>query len=281
MKPGGYILVIALFSIIPALQCQATSDDGDLQTSHQLSLADLAGYRAALAGRPTADLARASDPPVRTNFKDLWNHPDVFRGRRVTIQGHVARIFRQGPVGSFPALAEVWITSPAGDPFCVVFPQPGAPDQGAADSRAVSGGDGLVLEESRTDGERAAFVPELGRTVHFTGTFLKMVRYAGGDGARLAPLIVGDRLPVAVASKTGSGHSPEGTGALGIFTGSHSSAALGTAYWAIGLAMLATLSVLVARWHLRAPVRLTAGRRTQSPSPADPPLEFIEPRESA
>ena len=35
--------------------------------------------------------------------------------------------------------------------------------------------------------------------VRFTGTFLKMVRYAGGDGARLAPLIVGDRLPVAVA----------------------------------------------------------------------------------
>jgi hypothetical protein len=45
MKPGGYILAIVLFSNIPAPKCRALSDDGDRQTSHQLSLADLAGYR--------------------------------------------------------------------------------------------------------------------------------------------------------------------------------------------------------------------------------------------
>ena len=81
------------------------------------------------------------------SFKDLWNRPDAFRGRRVTVEGRVQRIFRQGPVGSFPALAEIWIASPAGDPFCLVVPQ-------------------------------AAGVPKLGQTVRFTGTFLKMVRYA-------------------------------------------------------------------------------------------------------
>jgi hypothetical protein len=279
MKPGGYILAIVLFSNIPVPKCRALSDDGDRQTSHQLSLADLAGYRAALSGKPTADLARASDPPVGTSFKDLWNRPDAFRGRRVTVQGHVARIFRQGRVGSFPPLAEVWITSPAGDPFCVVFPQPGSPDRGATGSRADSGKDGLVLQENLAGGERVAFVPELGRTVRFTGTFLKMVRYAGGDGARVAPLIVGDRVPVAVVAKTASGHSSEETGGLGILAGSHSSSALRMTYWAIGLAMLAALAVLVARWHLRAPMRLTAGRKTMSPSIPDPPLEFIEPRD--
>ena len=31
--------------------------------------------------------------------------------------------------------------------------------------------------------------------MQFTGTFLKMIRYAAGDGARMAPLIVGDRPP--------------------------------------------------------------------------------------
>ena len=76
--------------------------------------------------------SRVSRPPLRprrptrrsaVKFRDLWNRPDVFRGRRVTVEGRVVRIFRQGPVGSFPPLAEVWITSPAGDPFCVVFPQ--------------------------------------------------------------------------------------------------------------------------------------------------------------
>ena len=44
-------------------------------------------------------------------------------------------------------------------------------------------------------------MPEPGRMVRFTGTFLKMVRYAGGDGARLAPLIVGDQPPTCVSAE--------------------------------------------------------------------------------
>ncbi len=60
-------------------------------------------------------------------FKDLWNHPDAFRGRRVTVQGRVERIFRQGPVGSFPALAEIWIARRRVTPFAWLFPRTGWP----------------------------------------------------------------------------------------------------------------------------------------------------------
>ena len=122
MKKRAAFLTIMLISLIPAPHCLALSFDDGPQTLNQLSLADLAGYRASLSGKPTADRARASDPPLEAKFKDLWNRPDVFRGRRITIEGRVARIFRQGALGTFPALAEVWITSPAGDPFCMVFP---------------------------------------------------------------------------------------------------------------------------------------------------------------
>jgi hypothetical protein len=271
MSVFASLLAIALVSFAVAPRCRASSFDDNPETSHQLSLADLAGYRAALSGKPTADSARASDPPVETKFKDLWNRPDDFRGRRVSIQGHVARIFRQAPVGSFPALAEVWITSPVGDPFCVVFPQPGP-----------TGFDDHL--ERQSDGGRGIAVPELGQMVRFTGTFLKMVRYAGGDGPRLAPLIVGGQQPMPVVLKPGVGHSAEEIGSLG--NGSdrhgsdrHSGAALRPAYWALGLAMLAVGAVILARWHLRKPVHPAAGRKQSVRSIPDPPLEFIEPRD--
>jgi hypothetical protein len=280
MKLGAHFQAILLMSVILAPRCRASSLDDNPQTSHQLSLADLGGYRAALSGKPTADDARPSDPPVQVKFKDLWNRPDVFRGRRITIQGRVARIFRQGPVGSFPPLAEVWITSPAGDPFCVVFPQPGSSDDAATGLQGAASGTALALEEKHGDAERVAAIPELGRTVRFTGTFLKMVSYAGGDGARLAPLVVGDRLPTTVARKPAAGDSsseeasPDATGG-----NRHSGTVLGPAYWALGLAVLALGAVILARWHLRMPGRLSVGRRTFSPSIADPPLEFIRPHD--
>ena len=166
------LLVTIVFSGVLAARCQASYFDDDSQTSHQLTLADLASYRAALSGKPTADSARSSDLPVETKFKDLWNRPDALRGRRVSVHGRVARIFRQGPVGSFPALAEVWMSSPAGDPFCVVFPQPGPTDLDNSLERHSDAGQGIAI-------------PEIGQMVRFTGTFLKMVRYAGGDGPRL------------------------------------------------------------------------------------------------
>ena len=75
-----------------------------------------------------------------------------FEGRRITIQGRVSRIFRQGPVGSFPPLAEVWITSPAGDPFCVVCPQPGSTDRPPRLPRlaGLAGEKAVLLEQEHT-----------------------------------------------------------------------------------------------------------------------------------
>ena len=273
MKRAGLILSIAAIWMIPAPRCRALSFDDDPQASHRLALEDLAGYRAALSGKPTADQARTSDPPVEAKFKDLWDRPSVFQGRRVTIQGRVMRVFRQGPVGSFPALAEIWITSPSGDPFCVVCPHPYSTEQPQSVSDITTG----AARTNNCAWPKRAQVPDLGRNVRFTGTFLKMVRYAGGDGARLAPLIVGDRPPVSPQSKTApeipSGDpgdfslASEGKGILG--------PAMRPAFWALALAVLAAGAAIVARWHMRAPVRPGTGSSSASAVP-EPPLEFID-----
>ena len=159
----------------------------------------------------------------------------------------------KGRLGDFPALAEVWITTPAGDPFCVVFPQPGSTSDDATSLRGSADGSTLSLEEKHGNAGRAAAMPELGQTVRFTGTFLKMVSYVGGDGARLAPLVVGDRPPISTAPKPDtSDSSSKGTDTPANGDNSHSSMALGLAYWAIALAMLALGAVILARWRLRA-----------------------------
>jgi hypothetical protein len=208
----------------------------------RLGLADLAGYRAALSGKATADDATADDRPAQVHFRDLWNRPDAFRGRRVIVDGRVLRIFRQEPVGSFPALGEVWISSTSGDPFCLVFPQAGA------DSTPI---------------------PEPGRDVRFTGTFLKMVRYAAHDGARLAPLVVGDHPPTsqpagAVVRAIG-GHDPNA---------SRYGWSWSVTTWALGLSTAALAGGLLAWWHLtNTPPRKPRGATT-SPIDVEPPLEF-------
>ncbi len=129
----------------------AARDDGPL------SLADLAAYRAAID--PTGPGDRAPKP---VGFRELWDRPADFKGRRVAVQGRVERVFHQGAVGDFPALAEVWIIDPATDPLCLVFPE--SPDRPA---------------------------PRPGDAVRFEGTFLRRIRYRGGGVDRLAPLIAG------------------------------------------------------------------------------------------
>ncbi len=126
-------------------------DDGPL------TLTDLPAYRAAL------EPSKPGDPkPQPATFHDLWDHPAESRGRRVEVGGRVERVFHQGPVGEFPALAEVWVVDAATDPLCLVFPE-------SSDAPA----------------------PKPGDSVRFGGTFLRRVRYRGGDAERLAPLIVG------------------------------------------------------------------------------------------
>ncbi|MFI5461505.1 MAG: hypothetical protein ACHRXM_39435 [Isosphaerales bacterium] len=275
--------------VILGLGSYSWSVGDDLETQQQLTLVDLAGYRAALSGKATAEDPRAGDPPARVVFKDVWNRPDLFRGRRVTVQGRIVRVFRQGPVGSFPPLAEVWIASPSGDPFCLVFPQPGPIDGNEQKRGTTVEAMGDHEQDTVAEDEKdvcATPIPELGRTIRFTGTFLKMVRYAAGDGARLAPLVVGDLLPVLIPAKAaGSRSSAESVAAVfrAINGGSHAGASIEWRTWAVGLTLAALVAGALAWRQIRAPSRRSAvrhaGRRTTSRLVLDPPLEFIEPRD--
>ncbi len=210
------------------------ADDGAF--TNQLSLADLAHYRAALSGKASTSDGGASDQVRRVRFKDLWTRPEAFRGRRVIIEGRVQRCFRQGPIGSFPALAEIWVASPAGDLFCLVVPQENGPGGPPGNADGVNG---------RTTPQQVA---KLGQRVQFTGTFLKTIRYASGDSARLAPLIVGNQPPVPVQENVrvpGLGAiSPRQ--AIGRWTGS-------PVYWLLATTLALLAMGMLARWHLRSP----------------------------
>jgi hypothetical protein len=248
------------------LRCSAWSTADDSESTQQLSLADLADYRVALTGKPTADDARPSDPPARVVFKDLWNRPEAFRGRRVVVKGRVQRIFRQGPVGSFPALAEIWIVSPTTDPICLVVPQESATAALAANKQSLEAGSTFRQ------------LPKLGQVVQFTGTFLKVVRFAAGDGHRLAPLVVGDQPPVPVqddgkrdGSRSRSANDP------GIWPAELPGS------WLLGLTLALVTVAAVASRHMRLQTQRTElrikHRKATVSLGGDPPLEFIEPND--
>jgi hypothetical protein len=269
------IVLVLLPQCLAATGGSSRADERDPGSDDRLGLADLAGYRMALTGKATADDARSSDPPARASFRDLWERPDAFRGRRVTIKGRVERIFRQGPVGSFPPLAEVWLTSPAGDPFCVVFPLPGTAPTSS------------TVEIATTPPERST-VPDPGRDVQFTGTFLKTVRYAGGDRARLAPLVVGERPPRPVVDEAGNRVSPatnpnEVLRAIG-GTGPHGIAGLdrgawSATSWALGMTLAVIATGVLAWQHLRKPGahgRAALPDQRLNTGKADPPLLFLD-----
>jgi hypothetical protein len=249
-------LLIAL-SLGPSAASLAQDVVAEGERDDRIGLADLSAYRAALSGKPTADKARPSDPPARVGFRDLWDHPEAYRGRRVTIRGRLERAFRQGAVGSFPPLVEAWIFSPAGDPLCVVYPR--------ADEMGV---------------------PEPGRPVRFTGTFLKTVRYPAGDADRLAPLIVGDRPPEPQppGERGESATPPSGAGAIlraiggGTRPGAERRAWTYETLW-LGLILAAMAALVIARQHLRAAraggdAAARRGRRDQEMP--DPPLLFVD-----
>jgi hypothetical protein len=177
----------------------------------KLTVADLAAYRAALS--PPRGIP---EPPAVVGFRALWDHPAAYRGRRVRVEGRLVRRFRQGAFGTFPPLEEAWLTSPKGDPFCLVFPAAGQ-----------------------------AETPVSSRPLSFTGTYLKLVEYQGGDGQRLAPLIVGPAPPVAVAVPQDG--SPSGDPAE-----EPPSRRLD---WTIGLAAALVVAAVLAYQHLRRPFR--------------------------
>ncbi|WP_165227077.1 hypothetical protein [Aquisphaera insulae] len=220
----GLILPAALLLPTAAANAQATSppdaarDDPDTR----IGLADLPAYRAALA-----DGGDGSDAKAAT-FRDLWDHPEAWKGRRVEVRGRVARIFRQDPVGSFPALAELWLGTADGDLFCAHCPIP------ARGSPA----------------EEAGPIPDIGTPIHFKGIYLKTIRYAAGDEPRLAPLIVGGVPPAADGppAPAGGGSAPANPWPV----------SLPPAAWAAGAAIGLAAAGALAWRHLKEPPRPAA-----------------------
>jgi hypothetical protein len=272
------------FLIALSLGCAASAgQDGDIERDDRLGLADLAAYRAALAGKPTADEARPSDPPTPVTFRDLWERPEAYRGRRVMIRGRLERTFRQGAIGSFPPLVEAWIFSASGDPCCAVFPRPEAPAGGEPPSGPT--------HETRPDSRAGvSAVPGPGRLVRFTGTFLKTVRYAAGDGERLAPLIVGDQPPEPLraaeargessAPRSGAGEILRAIGGGGRDDRPGADRRIGTTgSWVIGLALAAMTALVIAGQHLRVARlrhRSAVQDRLRDRDWPDPPLQFTD-----
>lgn len=150
------ILSSASLSLLPT---QVSRSQESAPPVPLVSPTDQPGYWEAIKG------SREDQPAEPVGFRDLWELPDEYRGRRVQVEGRVERRFRQGPAATQPALTEAWIFTPAMDPICLVYPEPEA--------------------ES----------PPPGTGVRFEGTFLGHVRYAGEDVPRLAPLIVGSKSP--------------------------------------------------------------------------------------
>lgn len=276
-------ILLATLPAAAAAQDVGRDSDGD----DQVGLADLAAYRAALSGRATADDARPSSPPARVGFRDLWEHPESYRGRRVTVIGRLERSFRQGAVGSFPPLVESWIFTPSGDPMCIVYPRPEDPRQGGRGGRSpVAAADPLRRPDA------SAGKPGPGRMVRFTGTFLKTVRYAAGDGERLAPLIVGDKQPEPRRSGDAANEPTGAATATGeilraVGGGDHGrSADNERRSWtagrsALGLGLAALAAVVIAVQHVRGALLRQRGsrrRRLSARDWPDPPLEFLDER---
>jgi hypothetical protein len=185
-----------------------------------LTVADLAAYRAALSGQ-----RGVTDPPAVVGFRELWDHPATYQGSRVQVQGRLARRFRQGSFGTFPPLEEAWVFSPAGDPFCLVFP--------------------ATREHGQTKADAKAKVPGAAGSVRFAGTFLKLLEYQGADGPRRAPLIVGPAPPVAVMG-TLEQSKQQARVAEGPLT---------QLDWTIALAATLAAALALAYQHLRRPLQ--------------------------
>ncbi|MFO0955873.1 MAG: hypothetical protein U0800_00205 [Isosphaeraceae bacterium] len=186
-----------------ALGLLAIQDDGQ-----SIAIADLPDYRAALEDP-------SDEPGESVPFRDLWDHPDDYKGRRIRVEGTVARRFRQASVGMFPPLTELWVVSASRDPFCLVFPTPDDADEARA--------------------------TEVGASIRFDGLFLKPIRYPAGDEPRVAPLIVGSRSPVPHATDPLAGQPPRSP--------------FSAVDWIVGLVVGGLAALLLLRHALKRPAR--------------------------
>ncbi len=184
----------------------------------RLTTTDLPAYRKAL------EASEQEVKPVR--FRDLWDHPELYQGHRVEVHGVVVRRFAQPAFGAFPPLTELWLRTPGDNPICLVYP---------------------TSERE----ERSTARP--GQSVAFTGTFLRRLRYEGGDGPRLAPLVVGGSPPRLLrppAKEVGSVQLPSWL------------------YWTAGVSVVASLALLMAWLQIQA--------RTPTSRPPRGATNFLE-----
>jgi hypothetical protein len=235
---AALVLVLLVFHRGPIAAQDGQVKEPGPPAGSDLALADLAPYRSALDGKP-------GGPAVPVAFRDLWNRPHQYQGQRVRVEGRVVRRFRQGAFATFPPLVEAWAVSPAGDPFCLVFPDPAA---GARGSTVDLAGPGA--------------------SVRFEGVFLRQVRYPGGDAARRAPLVVGDRAPtVTTTAPRPAAEPPQGRAGSGAWGG------FSRFDWALGLGAALVAGWVLAFQHLRRPPR----RPHPFESDLEPPPEFVDP----
>ncbi len=255
----------------------AGADEPDPGQDDQLSLADLVGYRAALSGKATADDARPSDPPARVGFRDLWERPDAYRGRRVTVRGRVAADLPSGAGGQLPPAApgldlldgrrSVLPGLPNRRPASIRRPE--CSDEDDAGRMPVARGDDTrpgphgpihrhVLEDGplRGGGRGSSGPVDRGRPPAGTGT------RRGGWQSR-------PRRPVSSPRQRWRASRRRGSRSLGLVAGK-----LG-----MGLTLAIIAAGILARQHLReAPLRSRSAMRDRlrDPTAADPPLQFID-----
>ena len=58
----------------------------------------------------------------RSCFSELWDDPNAYRGRHVSVRGKVVRVFRAPARGSLPARVEIWLDAGKGNLICCVLP---------------------------------------------------------------------------------------------------------------------------------------------------------------
>lgn len=123
-------------------------------------VARISGYKAALTETPTGRAV-----PVR--FRDLWDRPKAYEGRRVQVEGRLMRQFSGPSAGELPERVESWIATESGDLICLVS---------------------LASSQRENPGPHST-------PLQFDGTFLGLIDYESGDVTRRAPLVVGPTQP--------------------------------------------------------------------------------------
>jgi len=139
-----------------------------LKDEAPIAFRDMGAFAALLKrareARP-ADLAERARRDV--GFRELWDHPEDYRGVLLELRGFCRHIDSSGSkLGAGGRLHEVWITLPEGEltPFvCIAEKLP----------------EGFAINATNSE------------PVVFLGFFLKVMAYDSGEGRRGAPLLIG------------------------------------------------------------------------------------------